>query len=91
MRERNIGARDRMLRVVASVVLLVAGIAMLEPGAELAALAPIAMGLVALATAATGRSPLYAALGLSTLRLTRVPIGPWTDLSYDSRRPCHHF
>jgi uncharacterized membrane protein len=91
MRERNIGARDRMLRLVASVVLVVAGIATLELGAELLALAPIAMGLVALVTAVTGRSPLYTALGISTLQLTRVPVGPWTALSYDSRRPCHHF
>ena len=91
MRERNIGARDRMLRLVASVMLVAAGIATLELSAELLGLAPIAMGLVALVTAVTGRSPLYTALGISTLQLTRVPAGPWMALSYDSRRPCHHF
>lgn len=91
MRERNIGARDRMLRLVASVVLVVAGIAMIELDAELVALAPVAAGLVALVTAVAGRSPLYAALGISTLQLTRVPVGPWTALPYDSSRPFHHF
>ncbi len=91
MRERNIGARDRTLRLVASVVLLVAGIVLLEPDAELIGLAPAAVGLVALVTAVTRHSPLYAALRISTLRLTRVPIGPSTAMSGNSRKPCNHF
>jgi hypothetical protein len=74
MRERNIGARDRMLRLAASVVLMPTGVVLLALDAELVALVPAAVGLVALVTAVTGRSPLYAALQLSTLQLRRVPI-----------------
>ena len=76
MRERNIGARDRTLRLVTSVVFWLTGVVLLEVGAELVALAPVALGVVALVTAITGRSPLYAALRLSTLGLRRVSSGP---------------
>lgn len=75
MRERNIGARDRMLRLVTSIVLVLAAIALLELDAALLAIASAAVGLVALVTAVTGRSPLYAALRLSTLGLRRVSSG----------------
>jgi hypothetical protein len=75
MRERNIGARDRTLRLVTSVVFWLTGVVLLEVGAELVALAPVALGVVALVTAITGRSPLYAALRLSTLELRRLPSG----------------
>jgi hypothetical protein len=56
-------------------VLLLAGVILLELDAALAALALAAAGLVALVTAATRRSPLYAALRISTLGLTRVSRG----------------
>jgi hypothetical protein len=72
MLERNIGGRDRTFRLLISAVLLCAGVVLLALRAELIALAPAAVGLVALITALTRRSPLYAALRMSTLGLTRV-------------------
>jgi hypothetical protein len=72
MIERNVGARDRALRLSAAVALLFAGTVTLALRADLVSLMPLAVGLLALTTAITQHSPLYGALGMSTLRLTRV-------------------
>jgi hypothetical protein len=72
MIERNIGARDRALRLSAAVALLFAGAVTLPLRADLVSLMPLAVGLITLTTAIARYSPLYGALGMSTLRLRRV-------------------
>ena len=71
--EHNVGARDRALRLWAAAALLVVAVTAYALNAGLLTLVPVTLAAVGLVTAATRRSPLYSALGLSTLSLRRVP------------------
>lgn len=71
--EHNVGARDRALRLWAAAALLLAAATAYALDAGMLTVLPVALAAVALVTAVTRRSPLYSALGLSTLSLRRVP------------------